>query len=129
MKISSILNYNVNTIAASDTINKALEIMNSMNFNGMPVVNRDRELVGMIVKADVYRFLIEQGHYDSYPVEMVMSKSVITAEVNEDILVVAKRLRESNIVAIPVLDNEKVVGIISMENLIDYYISTELKEQ
>jgi len=128
MKISSILNYNVNTIAADDTINKALEIMNNMNFNGMPVVNGDRQLVGMIVKADVYRFLIEQGHYDSYPVEMVMSKSVITAEVNEDILVVAKRLRESNIVAIPVLDNEKVVGIISMENLMDYYISKELKE-
>jgi len=126
MKIGSILNYNVNTIAADDTINKALEIMNSMNINGMPVVNSDKELVGMIVKADVYRFLIEQGHYDSYPVERVMSKSVITAEVNEDILVVTKRLRESNIVAIPVLENQKVVGIISMENLIDYYISNQL---
>jgi len=123
MKISSILSHNVNTIGADDTINKALEIMNSMNFNGIPVVNGNNQLVGMIVKADVYRFLIERGHYDNYPVERVMSKSVITAEVNEDILVVAKRLRESNIVAIPVLENEKVVGIISMENLLDYYIS------
>ncbi|MDR3602042.1 MAG: CBS domain-containing protein [Desulfosporosinus sp.] len=128
MKLSSILNYNVNTIAADDTLNKALEMMNSMNFNGMPVVNSDNQLVGMIVKADVYRFLIEQGHYDSYPVERVMSKSVITAEVNEDILAVAKRLRESNIVAIPVLENEKVVGIISMENLIDYFISKNFQE-
>jgi CBS domain-containing protein len=123
MKINSILNYNVNTIDADDTIYTALEIMNSKNLNGMPVVNHDHQLVGMIVKADVYRFLIQQGHYDGYPVERVMSKSVITAEVNEEILVVAKRLRENNIVAIPVLENEKVVGLISMENLLDYYIS------
>ncbi|SPF50968.1 Mg/Co/Ni transporter MgtE [Candidatus Desulfosporosinus infrequens] len=125
MEISSILNYSVKTIAADDTIHKALEIMNNMNFNGMPVVNSDDQLVGMVVKSDVYRFLIQQGHFDSYPIERVMSKSVITAEVNEDIGVVAKRLRESNIVAIPVLENAKVVGIISLENLVDYYLKNQ----
>ena len=123
MEINSILNYSVKTIAADDTIHKALEIMNNMNLNGMPVVNSDDQLVGMVVKSDVYRFLIQQGHFDSYPIERVMSKSVITAEANESIPVVARRLRESNIVAIPVLENEKVVGIISIENLLDYYIS------
>lgn len=128
MEISGIINYSVKTIAPDDTIHKALEIMNDMKINGMPVVNSDDQLVGMVVKADVYRFLIQQGHFDSYPVERVMSTSVITAGANEDIMVVAKRLRESEIVAIPVLENAKVVGIISLENLVDYYINHQLKE-
>jgi len=128
MKISSILNSKVNTIVANDTINKALEIMNAMKINGMPVVNDDNTLVGMIVKADIYRFLIQPGHYDSCPVEWVMSNSVITAEADEDILIVAKRLRDNNIVAMPVLENEQVVGIISLEYLLDYFISKETQD-
>lgn len=125
MKIGSILNPNVHTIVANDTINKALEIMNTMKINGMPVVNEDNKLVGMIVKADIYRFLIQPGHIDSCPVEWVMSKTVITAEASEDILIVAKRLRDNSIVAMPVLENEQVVGIISLEYLLDYFISKE----
>lgn len=128
MKISSILNSKVNTIVANDTINKALEIMNAMKINGMPVVNDDNTLVGMIVKADIYRFLIQPGHYDSCPVEWVMSNSVITAEADEDILIVAKRLRDNNIVAMPVLENEQVVGIISLEYLLDYFIIKETQD-
>lgn len=127
MKIGSIVNFGVNTIFIEDTIQKALEIMTSLNINGILVVDNDTKLVGMVVKADIYRFLIQPGHYDSCPVEWVMSKSVITAEANEDVLLVAKRLRDNNIVAMPVLEKEKVVGIISIEDLLDYYMSLNSK--
>lgn len=122
MKISNVLNPKVNTISVDGTIEEALEVMTSMKINGMPVVDGDNKLVGMIVKSDIYRFLIQPGHYDSCPVEWVMSKVVITVEANEDVLLVAKRLRDNNIVAMPILENDKVVGIISIEDLLDYYI-------
>lgn len=122
MKISSIVNSRVNTIFVEDTIQKALEIMTNLNINGMLVVDNENKLVGMIVKADIYRFLIQPGHIDSCPVEWVMSKQVITADANDEIIFVAKRLRDNNIVAMPVLESEKIVGIISIEDLLDYYI-------
>ena len=87
------------------------------------VVNDDKKLVGMIVKADIYRFMIAPGHYDSCPVEWVMSKSVITAQSDEDLLTVAKRLRENNILAMPVVDKDEVIGVISLEDLLDYFIN------
>ena len=127
MKIGSIVNSSINSIFAENTIQKALEIMTSLNLNGMLVVDNDHKLVGMVVKADIYRFLIQPGHYDSCPVEWVMSKSVISAEADEEIQIVAKRLRENNIVAMPVLEKEKVVGIISLEDLLDYYMSLSSK--
>lgn len=96
--------------------------MDEKNINGAPIVNEANELVGMIVKADIYRFLIAPGHYGSCPIEWVMSKNVVTAQKEEPILAIAKRLRENNIVAMPVIENHKVIGMISSEDIIDYFI-------
>ncbi|MBL4930727.1 CBS domain-containing protein [Clostridium paridis] len=125
MKITEIIKHDLHTINVNDTVDKALETLQNLNLNGMPVVDETNTLVGMVVKADIYRFMIHPGHYDSCPVDWVMSKSVITAGSDEDILVVAKRLRDNNIIAMPVVKNDKVVGIVSIEDLLDYFINED----
>jgi CBS domain-containing protein len=123
MNISNIIKDSAHTINVNYTIDKALELMNSFKQNGMPVVDDNKKLVGMVVKADIYRFMIQPGHYDSCPVEWVMSKSVVVAHPDEDLITVAKRLRENDIIAMPVVDNDEVVGIVSIEDLLDYFIN------
>lgn len=77
---------------------------------------------GIIVKADIYRFLSQPGHFETYPVELAMTKVVITADKNDDIKHVAKLLRENDISAVPVLDNGKVIGLVGLEDIVDYFI-------
>ena len=77
-----------------------------------------------MVKADIYRFLIDPGHYKSCPVEWVMTKEVVKAYAHEDIKVVAKRLREKDVIALPVIEGDKVVGIVSIEDFVDLFIET-----
>ena len=125
MKINSIVKQNFHAIYVNDSIDKALELMDEFNINGMPVVNDKDALVGMVVKADIYRFMIHPGHYVSCPVEWVMSKSVIQAQSNEDLSTVAKRLIKNHIIAMPVVENEKIVGMISIEDLLDYFVNIE----
>lgn len=122
MRINDIIKTEFHTINSSDSIDKALNLMDKLNINGMPVLDDNDNLVGMVVKADIYRFMIQPGHYDSYPVELVMSKSVVLAQSNEDLLIVAKRLRKNNIVAMPIVEGEKVIGIVSIEDLLDYFL-------
>jgi len=125
MKINSIVKQNFHAIYVNDPIDKALELMDEFNINGMPVVNDKDALVGMVVKADIYRFMIHPGHYVSCPVEWVMSKSVIQAQSTEDLSTVAKRLLKNDIIAMPVVENEKIVGMISIEDLLDYFVNIE----
>ena len=125
MKISSIINPNFHTINVNDTINQALDLMDKLNVNGMPVVDNKEKLVGMVVKADIYRFMIHPGHYVSCPVEWVMSKSVIVAQSEEEVITVSKRLRENDIIAMPVVEDEKIVGVINIEDLLDYFLRAE----
>ena len=121
--VGEIMRSDIVKLKREDSLHKALEIMYDHNINGAPVVDENGKLTGMIVKADIYRFLMEEGHYDTCPVDWGMAKDVITAKSDEDILAVAKRLREKNIVSIPVIDDENTVrGIISIEDIMDYVI-------
>jgi len=125
MKINSIIKKNFYTITMNDPIDKALNLMDKFSINGMPVVDDKDALVGMVVKADIYRFMIHPGHYVSCPVEWVMSKSVILAQSDEDLSIVAKRLRKNDIIAMPVVENDKIIGIISIEDLLDYFLNID----
>ncbi|MBP2031765.1 CBS domain-containing protein [Clostridium algifaecis] len=121
--IKDIMRSDIVKLKSDDILSKALKIMYEHNVNGAPVIDSNGKLIGMIVKADIYRFLMEEGHFDTCPIDWVMTKDVITANKDEEIIDAAKRLRENNIIAIPVVDdNEIVEGIVSIEDIIDYAI-------
>lgn len=121
MTVKEIMRSHIIKLKKKDSLCKALKMVDNHNVNGAPVVDEDGELVGMIVKADIYRFLMEEGHYDTCPVDWAMTKNVVTAYSDEDIFTVAKRLREKNIIAIPVVDDKNIVkGIVSIEDILDY---------
>ena len=125
MLIKDISNLHFHTINKNISVDEALNLMNTINVNGIPVVDDNTKLVGIVVKADAYRFLTKPGHYVDYPVELIMTKRVVTAQYDDDIINVAKRLREHNIIAMPVLKGDTVIGIITIENLLDYFLKCE----
>ncbi len=124
MEIRDIMKSPVIAVTPEETVGKALDIMYRENINGMPVLDKDGNLLGIVVRADIYRFLIDPGHYKSCPVEWVMTKEVVKAYAHEDIKVVAKRLREKDVIALPVIEGDKVVGIVSIEDFVDLFIET-----
>ncbi|MHC1682011.1 MAG: CBS domain-containing protein [Clostridiaceae bacterium] len=125
MKVENIIDTKVRTINVNDSVEKALELMTNLKINGMPVINDDGNLVGIVVKADIFRFMIAPGHYGSCPVEWVMTKSVVTTKPDEDVIKVANKLRKHNIDGIPVVENKKVVGFITIEKIVDYLLDLE----
>lgn len=123
MTIKDIMNGEVHMVMPQDTLEKTLSIMETKQLNGLPVVNENKQLVGFIVKADIYRFLSVTGHYETCPVEWAMSKDVVTAMPEETVKEAAKRLRKHNIIGMPVVDKGRVVGMISLENIVDLFIA------
>ncbi|MCC5910993.1 MAG: CBS domain-containing protein [Clostridiaceae bacterium] len=122
MNIEGIMHTELVEVCPEDTIAKALKVMEDYRINEMPVVDRERNLIGMIGKPDIYRFLIDPGHYKSCPVDWVMIRSVATAQKEEDVFAIAKRLRENAVVALPVIEATKVIGMITLESILDYFV-------
>lgn len=125
MKIKDIMECDIIMLNPEDDIKKALQVMSDKEINGAPIVDKDKNLQGFVVKADIYRFLIAEGHYDTYPISSIMTKEVVSANLEDDILDVAKKIVENNIIAIPVLQEEKVAGLISMEDIIQHFINSQ----
>lgn len=128
MKIREVMKAPVIAVKPRDTVRRALKIMEKENINGTPVVDDENRLLGMIVKADIYRFLIDPGHIEDCPVEWVMTNEVVKADVEEELIDVAQRLRDHEIIALPILENDIVVGIIALEDFVDLYIKQANKQ-
>lgn len=121
--ISDIISCDIIKLKPDEDLKRVLSIMDNNNINGAPVVDEDGKLVGMIVKADIYRFLMDDGHYDTCPVDWVMTKNVITVSKYESINAAAHKILDNEIVAIPVLDGDSVVGVVSIEDVLNYYLN------
>jgi len=120
--LSNVINQDFIKLLPTNTVKYALEQMQKRKKSIAVVVDENDFLKGIIVKADIYRFLSQPGHFETYPVELAMTKAVITADKNDDIKHVAKLLRENDISAVPVLDNRKVIGLVGLEDIVDYFI-------
>lgn len=120
--IKDILSNNIIKLKPDDSVDFALGEMEENRKSVAVVVDNEDNLKGIVVKADIYRFLKESGRYGTYPVELAMTKSVITTSLNDDIVDVAKKLRENDISAVPVIDGTKVIGVVALEDVVDYFI-------
>jgi CBS domain-containing protein len=125
LKVRDIMSAPAVTVTVKDTAKYALELMKEKDVNGTPVVTEDGTLEGMVVKADIYRFLIAPGHIEDCPIDWVMSNDVMSIGPDESVEAANRKLREKKVVSIPVIEDGIVIGVVSFEDLLDYYLERE----
>ena len=116
MKVVELMNKNVITCHPSEKLNIVLNKLELFKIAGMPVVDKGR-LVGIISQSDILKGL-KTGDISVQSVEDVMTANVITVPPTESAIVVAKLMVEKHINRIPIVDNDKVVGIVTRGDII-----------
>jgi CBS domain-containing protein len=58
LKIEEIMTRNLLTISSNATIGQAAEVMLEHKVSGLPVVDRDKQLVGIITESDIFRMVV-----------------------------------------------------------------------
>jgi len=124
MKVKDRMIRNVVTINANDSIKEALDLMRQKGFRRLPVVEKG-VLVGMIVEHDAEIFLCRPGGYPETPVSWAMSsKYIFTIGPEDDIISAAKLMLDKKISSLPILEEEKIVGIITVTDMLQVVIDT-----
>jgi len=123
VKVAELMSEKVITALPKTTIFEAERTMAAQGFRRLPIVS-DGKVVGIITAMDVIRFF-GCGEAFAYlrsgtiiqvlnnPALDIASKTVTTIESDVDVGQAAKVMREKNIGALPVVKNEKLVGIIT----------------
>ena len=106
--------YDPVTIQRGSSVQDALELMNEYHIGGIPVVDEEKHLVGIVTNRDL-RF--EKNVMR--PVDDVMtSEKLVTTHVQTDLTAAAQILQEHKIEKLPVVDNEgKLIGLITYKDI------------
>ncbi len=94
---------------------------------GIPVVNEESEVIGIISMCDILRAAKENGpEIDKITAEQIMSKAPITADRDTSLDDLAKIMFENSYAVIPIVKRKKLVGIVSAREIIDTYVEPHL---
>ncbi|TJW09392.1 MAG: CBS domain-containing protein [Mesorhizobium sp.] len=140
MQAEAIMTAPVIGIEPTASIADAAGLMLSKKISGLPVIRNDGTLVGIISEGDFLRrgelgtqrkrsrwleFLVSPGraadeyvHANGRRVEEVMSDEVVTVSGNASLAEVVELMARHHVKRIPVVDDGKVVGIITRSDLV-----------
>jgi len=116
MKVVELMNKDVVTCHPTEKLNIILNKLELFNIAGMPVVDKGR-LVGIVCQSDILKGL-RNGSMTELSVADVMTAEVVTVPPTESAVLVAKIMVEKRINRVPIVDNEKVVGIVTRGDII-----------
>ncbi|MBO0750288.1 MAG: CBS domain-containing protein [Porphyrobacter sp.] len=117
MKISECMTQDVSLVSPDDTIERAAQIMGSIDAGVLPVTNGDR-LVGMITDRDIAVRGVAEGCGPSARVGDIMSREVKYCYDDAETDEVLDNMAQIQVRRLPVVDHDKrLVGIVSLSDL------------
>jgi len=119
MLVKDIMTRNVVAVTGDTPLREAAEMM-ADNHIGCLVVKSGGKATGILTDRDVLVFIADESHrsLDSYRVKDVMKGYVITIHPNNPIEKAVELMTQNRIKKIPVLENDRLVGIITMSDII-----------
>lgn len=121
MKVRDIMTTRVITISPDALLREALQVMNEKGFRRLPVVENGI-LVGMLVKYDIEKALNRPVIFPETPVDWIMSKDLVTVSPDDNIMLAARLFLDRKIGGIPVVENSRLVGIITDSDILKAFI-------
>lgn len=128
--ISQIMTSNVFTVNQTHSLRDVHNLLKEKGIHHVPVVSGDK-VIGMISKTDLERVTFVNNYegesvstqmYDALKIEQVMTKQVTTIEKENTVLDAAKILAKNEFHALPVVDGDSIVGIVTTKDMMDYLI-------
>ena len=106
--------YDPVTIRRGRTVKDALDMMRDYHIGGIPVVDEDNCLVGIVTNRDL-RF---EHRLDKKIDEVMTSENLVVTHQQTDLAAAAKILQENKIEKLPVVDaNNRIVGLITYKDI------------
>ena len=118
MKISECMCNEVNTVKPDTTVKDCAKMMCEKHIGCVPVCDCNNKVVGIITDRDI---LLRTVACDKYPnstkISEIMTTNVKCCECNSDIKEAEKIMQNEQIRRVPVVDNGKIVGILTLGDL------------
>ena len=127
LEAKDIMTKQVICIKKDTPIFEAIRMMADNNITGIPVIENDRTLVGILSEQDVMRLFHTYDDEKDRTVNDFMTQPAIHFEEHELLLDICYCLRDNSIRRVPITSNGKVTGVISRSDILKCIIKQSEK--
>ncbi len=117
-KVKDIMVHPVISVNPDMPIFDAIRLLASRNVSGLPVVDADLRLVGLLSEKDVLNLLYENLDAAGKTVRDYMTTPVVSFDVNDNLVALCDCLEHNAFRRIPVTQNGRLTGIVSRSEVI-----------
>jgi CBS domain-containing protein len=105
------------TVRPEESIREALLLLERHNIGALIAVQNDRP-VGILSERDIVREAAHNDRFFTRTVADLMTRDVITGQPHDDLLTVAHTMTERRIRHLPVVDKDRLVGMVSIGDIV-----------
>ena len=116
--IGDIMTKSVISVDAALTINETAKMMEDAKV-GAVIVMEDNAPVGIVTDRDFSVKVAAHAYQLTEPVKQIMSSPLFSIDSDESVRIAADLMHERKIRKLPVIDDEKVVGIITATDIVN----------
>ena len=114
MLVKDLMTSSVSVLQPDAPISAAVKIMRSENVGVVPVCDIQNHVLGIITDRDI---IMRMPSSADTKAESVMSRDIVCANAKDDIHDAALLMSKHAVHRLPVLENEKLVGMLSLKDL------------
>jgi predicted transcriptional regulator len=113
------------TVEKTDSVLEALKVMAGANISAVMVTDKDK-IIGIFTERDYSRKGEIKGlSAEDTPVEELMTASMMTVTEDTSLNQCMELMRKYKIRHLPVLDNDKMIGMVSMRDVVETIVSDQ----
>ena len=103
----------------------AAKLLTKHRIGALVVLGVGGRLAGILSERDIVRMMAESGSAVHHlPVEQTMTRHVFTCDVNDSINSVIDRMTKGKFRHMPVLENDRLAGMVSIGDILKWHIDT-----
>lgn len=123
--IEKVMSDKVVSLHMNDTLRLVDKTFDKYNFHHIPICDVDRKVVGIISKEDIMRLIsvrkeFTEKEFGSIKAKDFMSTNIVTVRPDDSIGLAADIFMTNQFHAIPITEDEKLIGIITTHDLIKF---------
>ena len=118
MSVVDVMTKSVISVDVSMTVKDAAKMMEDTKV-GAVIVMENNAPIGIITDRDFAIKVVAHGINNTTPVKQIMSSPLFSINLDESIRTAAELMRDRRIRKLPVIDGEKVVGIITATDIVN----------
>jgi CBS domain-containing protein len=132
VKVSDVMTFGVASVSPQTPVADAAQTLLDHRISGLPVVDAQRRLVGIITEGDIVRSIRDRGNAEdlasvlsSMRVDQAMTEAVRAIDGDAPVEEAIEMIRQSGLRAVPVTSAGQVVGMFSRPDMIRYLLEAK----